>query len=119
MPRGVKTRRRPAELDLGALADQVIGAIGQPVSIALHVDPDGLAVLDVLHPTENVEIPIDLDELLRIVDQHVRPPAPPDLLDALIEELGRATTVDGVSAAVAKWATRERGRRPGRQNGSA
>lgn len=120
MPRQVKVPRQADELDLTAFTDELVSRIG-PVSVILEVADDGTAVLDVLHPTENVEVPITAAEVAELAAVFVAPEPPPDAvdaLDALTASLTGTRTLTDVQAALLTFAGAERARqvreRPGR-----
>lgn len=119
--REVKTTRKPADLALGVLADEVQAFLGRPVSLVLLTAEDGSAVIQV-GPVgaERDPAPVEFDEkaFLALVDAHVLPPPAPDEvddLDAAIAAVESATTVAQMKAALLGLLRKDRARKaPGR-----
>lgn len=114
-PRSVKTRRKFADLQLGALSTEIEAALGRPVSLLVDVTADGDAVVTVVDPSagdQGVEIPEA--QLLALVDAHQKPAPEPDdvdVLDALIASLTAARTIADVRDALLTYSGAERTRR--------
>jgi hypothetical protein len=110
MPRGVTTTRQASELvPLSGLADVVQAFLGgQPISMIMNVAADGTAILDVLHPSQDIEINITPAQIQALVNAYVKPPDPVDPLDTLADALVSATTPAQLRAAFIAWADGER-----------
>lgn len=109
MPRGVTTTRQASELEpISDLADVIQAAVGQPVSVMMSVAADGTAILDVLHPNQDIPISITANQLRTLVTNFVKPAPRVDPLDALADALAGGSTVAEIRAAFLAWVNSER-----------
>lgn len=117
----VTLRRKRVDISPAALADQVQAHLsGLPISLLVSEDEHGYATVSVLPVTSNDPVQIDAETLLRLGDEHVKPPPPLDPLAELEMAVSTARTLDDVKSALGIFARKERTSRlpaPTRTNG--
>lgn len=107
----ITTNRSVDDIDLDQLADELIDAAGQALSVTLEPLPDGGTAVVILPPVPDVPLTLAQNKADQVIRGHARKPAPGDPVDSLLSALQGATTVAQLRAALLAWAALEKAHR--------
>src|SRR4051812_25762811 len=99
MPCHVTTTRQAATIDLAGLTDEMLAALGVPITVLMWVAEDGTATLSVLAPDGCDSISATETEIRDLVTAHV-PPTRVGCWDVFVAAITAATDLADTQAAL-------------------